>query len=151
MASRWRHSACQSPDCHSPVGSRSARRPANHSSVTPGIIVGRGSGDRFDGASDWRSHHRAAPEGGSGRDAIESPAHARGIVRDITNALMAARATLRTQGPIHLFLATPLAFAVLLGHALNGFGPICLYELRAGTQEYVRTLTIGGQERITTP
>ncbi len=84
------------------------------------------------------------PEGGAGREAIESPAHSRGIVRDVTNALMAARADWRTRGAIHLFLATPLAFASLLGHSLNGFGPLWLYEPRPGHQEYVRTFILGG-------
>ncbi len=85
------------------------------------------------------------PELGASREAIESPAHSRGMVRDVTNALMVARAEWGTRGTIHLFLATPLAFAVLLGYSLNGFGALALYELRPGQQEYMRTLTLGGE------
>jgi hypothetical protein len=84
----------------------------------------------------------AEPESGPSREAIESVEHARGMVRATIAALMAARAEWGTRGVMHVFMATPFAFAALLGHSLNGFGPLWLYEPRPGHQEYIRTLIL---------
>lgn len=82
-----------------------------------------------------------ALEEGAGREAIRSDVHARGIVAELTNALMRARASWGTGGTIHVFMACPFGLAVLLGHALNGFGPLALYE-RALSRGYVRALDL---------
>lgn len=82
------------------------------------------------------------PEAGAQRDAIEGDSHARAIVRATTDALIRARAEWGTRGAIHIFMAAPFAFATLLGHALNGFGTVCLYEPTMGGNRYVRVLNL---------
>ena len=81
------------------------------------------------------------PTGGAGREAIRSASHARGIVVAVTDALMKARAEWGTRGPTHIFMACPFAFAALLGHALNGFGRLALYEPN-GKGRYARVLEL---------
>ena len=44
--------------------------------------------------------------------------------------------------PIHLFLAGPAAFAVLLGQQLSNVGPIQCYDWSAGERQYVPTLQL---------
>lgn len=81
------------------------------------------------------------PEDGAGRESVVSDSHARGIVFAVTNALMRARSQWRTRGTTHIFMACPFGVAVLLGHALNGFGPLALYE-PAPTSGYVRVVDL---------
>ena len=80
------------------------------------------------------------PEGGARRDAVLSDSHGRAIVREITETLMRVRSEWGTQGVIHVFMAAPFGLAVLLGHALNGFGRLCLYEPTASRDGYVQVL-----------
>lgn len=81
------------------------------------------------------------PHAGAGRDAVRSEAHARGIVAAATGALMEARAAWGTRGTTHVFMACPFAFATILGHALNAFGPLALYE-RGDAGSYRKLLTL---------
>jgi len=53
---------------------------------------------------------------------------------------MHVRSERGTQGVIHVFMAAPFSLAVLLGHALNGFGRLCLYEPTASRDGYVQVL-----------
>jgi len=81
------------------------------------------------------------PAAGASRDAVRSDEHARGIINDLTTQLMNSRARWGTRGTLHIFIASPLGFAVLLGHALNGFAPLALYEPSA-LGGYVRTIEL---------
>jgi hypothetical protein len=82
------------------------------------------------------------PDSGARRNALQSSADARAIVRATADALMQKRAGWGSRGTIHIFMAAPFGFAALLGHALNGFGTISLYEPAAGTERYARVLTL---------
>jgi hypothetical protein len=82
------------------------------------------------------------PEAGASRESIESAAHARGMVRATVDALMRVRADWGIRGSIHLFLATPFALATLLGHSLNAFAPLALYEPGPDHGECLRVLTL---------
>lgn len=75
------------------------------------------------------------PARGAARDAIPSAEYARGVIRKVTTALMRARAEWGA-GPTHLFISAPFALAVLLGHELNGLGPIHVYEHHKLTDTY---------------
>jgi hypothetical protein len=81
------------------------------------------------------------PAGGAGRETVLSGSHARGIIAATTEVLIRCKTDWGTRGVTHVFLATPFALAALLGHALNGFGPLALYEPAAGGR-YVRVLTL---------
>lgn len=82
------------------------------------------------------------PESGPGRNALQSSADARAIVRDATDALLRARADWGSRGAIHIFMAAPFAFAALLGHALNAVRPICVYETTITGNGYARVLSL---------
>lgn len=82
------------------------------------------------------------PVAGARREAIEGDTHARAIVHATAEALMRARAEWGSRGAIHIFMAAPFAFATLLGHALNGFGTLCLYEPRIKGHGYIRVLVL---------
>ncbi len=82
------------------------------------------------------------PLAGPGRAAVRSGAHARAIVRAVTDALMRARADWAISGRTHIFIAAPLPLAVLLGHALNAFGPLRVYERTIDNQAYVSTFDL---------
>ncbi len=59
---------------------------------------------------------------------IENPGQAADIVRVIAEALRKARDEFQPRGAVHLFLAVPAGLAVIIGQALNTFGPIQTYE-----------------------
>lgn len=59
---------------------------------------------------------------------IETPGQAADIVRVISEALRKARDEFQPRGAVHLFLAVPAGLAVMIGQALNTFGPIQTYE-----------------------
>jgi hypothetical protein len=59
---------------------------------------------------------------------IDTPGKAVDIVRIISQALRQARDTLQPRGAVHLFLAVPAGLAVMIGQALNTFGPVQTYE-----------------------
>lgn len=77
------------------------------------------------------------PVAGPGRAAVRSAAHARGIVRAVTDTLMQIRADWGVRGRTHIFMAAPLPVAILLGHALNSFGPLRVYERTRDNQGYI--------------
>lgn len=68
--------------------------------------------------------------------AIDSMASLNRAVAETKAALYKFRSTNRLQ-LIHLFLKTPSHFAMVLGHRLNGIGPVQLYDWVEG--RYVRT------------
>ena len=70
---------------------------------------------------------------------IRTPGQATDIVRIIGQALREARDTFQPRGAIHLFLAVPAGLAVMIGQALNTFGPIQTYE-------HMATDTVGNYE-----
>jgi hypothetical protein len=76
------------------------------------------------------------------RTAVRSGAHARGIARTITDALMHIRADWGLRGRTHVFMAGPLPVAILLGHALNAFGPLRVYERTPDNRGYVGLLDL---------
>jgi len=82
------------------------------------------------------------PVNGPGRWSVADEAQARGIVNAIVTALMSKRAEWRAKGVVHVFIAGPFALAALLGHSLNSFGPLQLYEKRPSGDGYVPTLTL---------
>lgn len=82
------------------------------------------------------------PEGGARRDAVVSDSHARAIVQEIVGNLMRVRAEWGCRGAIHIFMAAPFGLATLLGHALNGFGRLRLYEHAIAGSSYVRVLSL---------
>jgi hypothetical protein len=79
------------------------------------------------------------PRAGPGPNAL-APDDARSAVREIVGALTHARATWG-MGTTHLFLAAPLALAVLLGHHLNASGRVQLYEHDKTSGGYVKAIT----------
>jgi len=82
------------------------------------------------------------PEGGARRDAVLSDSHARAIVQEIVGNLMRVRAEWGCRGAIHVFMAAPFGLAALLGHALNGFGRLCLYEHTGAGDNYVLVFSL---------
>jgi len=82
------------------------------------------------------------PVSGPGRWSVADEAQARGIVNATVTALMNKRAEWRANGVVHVFVAAPFALAALIGHSLNSFAPLHLYEKRPGGDGYVRTLTL---------
>jgi hypothetical protein len=83
----------------------------------------------------------AQPRAGPGPTVLVRPDEGRAAVRDIISALTNARARWGS-GTTHLFLAAPVALAVLLGHHLNACGPIQVYEHDKTSGRYVRALTL---------
>ncbi len=83
----------------------------------------------------------AKVRGGPGPTALAGPDEARAAVRDIIRALTDARASWGS-GTVHMFVAAPFAFAVLLGHHLNACGPIQVYEHSKSRGTYVRAVTL---------
>lgn len=65
------------------------------------------------------------PEGGAGRTAIAGEAEARGLADAVLDVV---REQSRGADGVHLFMASPLGFAVLLGHIWNRVRPTQLYE-----------------------
>jgi hypothetical protein len=67
-------------------------------------------------------------KGGSYPHDIETSGMAVDIVRLISEAIRQARDRFQPRGAIHLFLAVPVALAVMIGQTLNTFGPVQTYE-----------------------
>ncbi len=67
---------------------------------------------------------------------IETPGMAVDVVRVVAEGLRRARDDFQPRGTLHLFLAVPAGLAVMIGQALNTFGPIQTYE-------HVGTDTVG--------
>lgn len=68
-------------------------------------------------------------EGEGGDVDLTSPGQVVDAVAKTVAAIKEAKDRYRTRGPIHLFLAAPVGFAVLLGQKTNALGPIQTYEL----------------------
>jgi hypothetical protein len=68
-------------------------------------------------------------EGSGGDFDLTSPGQVADAVAKTVAAIKKAKDQYRTSGPIHLFLAAPVGFAVLLGQKTNALGPIQTYEL----------------------
>ena len=95
-------------------------------------------------------HIRGVPQQGTGRASIQSGAQAATWVRQIGEQVRALWGT-GTAGAVHLFVASPVAFAALLGQELYdreaGGHPIHLYaEVTDRTQGYQRVCTLGGHD-----
>jgi hypothetical protein len=67
------------------------------------------------------------PREGASRRSIPSAAAARATAEKLAQTLMDARKAWGI-GVTHVFIAAPFALAVLIGHELNGLGPLCIYE-----------------------
>jgi hypothetical protein len=80
-----------------------------------------------------------ADAGGSGQQAVQSPAHAAALARALAERAFDLRKE-RKPSAIHVFLAGPGALAGLLGHRWNMMGRTTVYE-HTGLS-YVPTLTL---------
>lgn len=82
------------------------------------------------------------PEEGAHRESIGGEGVARYVVDEVVSALMKFRSEWRTLGRTHVFISAPFALSVLLGHSLNGFGPLTLYERSTEEMNYRPALDI---------
>jgi hypothetical protein len=67
-------------------------------------------------------------EGADGDVRLNTPGEALDAVEKTVQAIKEAKKRWPTPGTIHLFIAAPVGFAVLLGQRLNSVGPIQTYE-----------------------
>jgi hypothetical protein len=81
-------------------------------------------------------HRRFTPTVGPGRDAVPDGAHALAMARQVEQALLAAHGA-RPDGTIHLFVAAPFAFAVMVGRKLNACGRVQCYDFDKAGGGYV--------------
>ena len=82
------------------------------------------------------------PAGGVSRTAVEDGPWAASAARevgDILRQLYDQRGVRR----VHLFVAAPPAWCVLLGHHLSAVGELVIYQFHPHTQRYVRACTLG--------
>jgi hypothetical protein len=107
-------------------------------------VTGRGLPDleRFVAACGIPSFVYAEPEGGTGHAAIPSAGDAAGLALSAKELIREARERYRATR-VHLFLYSPISFAVFLGQAMNALGPVVTYERTAdgGYQESVTLRT----------
>lgn len=94
----------------------------NHD-TEPAITAGQLAGE----LPPMRCFVRVRPEVGSD-GFLANPAQAADAARRTRDALRTAQRDFPGDGVIHVFLAAPAGYAVLLGQLLNGFGPIQTYE-----------------------
>ena len=66
------------------------------------------------------------PDGGEVR--LETPGEARDAVEKTVQAIRDSKNRWPTPGILHLFIAAPVGFAVMLGQRLNALGPVQTYE-----------------------
>jgi hypothetical protein len=76
---------------------------------------------------EFRGYVRLRGLGGS-QVTLRSPGEAADAAMRLVEAMKAARTRWRDIRRIHLFIAGPAGFAVLIGQLLNGLGPIQTYE-----------------------
>lgn len=76
---------------------------------------------------DFRGYVRLRGRGG-GEATLRSPGEATDAAMSLVEAIKAARTRWRGIRRIHLFIAGPAGFAVLVGQLLNGLGPVQTYE-----------------------
>ena len=81
------------------------------------------------------------PEAGESRESIPSEACARRFAKSAASALMNARSDWGAR-PVHLFISSPVALAMLIGHQLNRLGPIHIYEHYDRTDSYHKAFTV---------
>lgn len=72
------------------------------------------------------------------QDFVLTPPQARHAVKKVIEAIDSARATYDANGTVHLFLACPAGFAVLLGQSLNTVGRVVVYEHESGATPVYR-------------
>jgi len=82
------------------------------------------------------------PEGGAHRESIAGEGEARHVVDEIAATVMKYRSDWGTIGRTHIYISAPFALSVLLGHSLNGFGPLTLYERSTVEMNYKPALEI---------
>jgi hypothetical protein len=83
-----------------------------------------------------------SPSTGTGNQALESPAHARGWARATFDELRSL--TRRHDGTVHLFLFAPLGGAVLLGNLWNRMPTTQLYDDLGPGRGYAPTFLLPG-------
>jgi hypothetical protein len=83
-----------------------------------------------------RQHIRLIPTVGSGDVAVPDALHALAIARQVRGVIEGVR-TARPEPTIHLFLAAPVALAVLIGAHLNACEPVQCYEFERPANAYV--------------
>lgn len=83
-----------------------------------------------------------SPSTGTGSDALQSDAHARGWARATFDELR--RLTRRHDGTLHLFICGPLGGAVLLGHLWNRMPTTQLYDDLGPGRGYTPTFLLAG-------
>ena len=80
------------------------------------------------------------PAGGARRTAVASPAEGMGLATAISAALR--RDTRRFDGHLHLFQASPLPLAIMLGHLWNRMPPTQLYDDLGPSKGYTPTFVV---------
>lgn len=78
---------------------------------------------------------------GPGRDAIATPAQARGVATAVMNELRSAAAR-HHNAPLHLFQYAPLGLSVLIGHAWNRLPRATLYDDLNNSDLYTPTFVL---------
>ena len=74
------------------------------------------------------SRHGGGNEPGDYPHDIATAGQAADVVRLIVEGLRKAHAELQPRGTVHLFLVVPAGLAMMIGQALNTFGPVQTYE-----------------------
>lgn len=82
-----------------------------------------------------------APDGGPGPRALHSDRDAVALAMQVKERLRSLRAEHHLPPRTHIFLASPVAFAVFLGQALNAVGEVLSYE-RTPDESYQLTATL---------
>jgi CBASS immunity sensor of nucleotide second messenger signals len=83
-----------------------------------------------------------SPSSGTGRDALQSAAHARGWARATFDELR--QLTRRHSGTLHLFISGPIGGAVLLGNLWNRMPETQLYDDLGPGRGYAPTFLLAG-------
>jgi hypothetical protein len=91
------------------------------STVAPAFAARRPALPQFRGTVD------VTKSGDSPHD-LATAGQAADVVRVVVEGLRKARTELQPRGTVHLFLAVPAGLAMMIGQALNTFGPVQTYE-----------------------
>jgi hypothetical protein len=74
------------------------------------------------------------PKGGAGQTSVRDANHALALAEDTTLLLQRHRTVEERRRPLHVFIAAPVQFAMLLGREARAYGPTVTYEYDFPTQ-----------------
>lgn len=85
-----------------------------------------------------------SPEAGENDDVVASGGHCVALAERVRNEIRSTISRYPQSAQIHLYLAGPLGFALLLGHRWNRMSPTVVYEHRGRSLGYQPAFTVDG-------